>query len=856
MPFSVLWEFLLRLSCLLLALLLTLTLAARPCLASPGVDFDIPPSSADKALHLFALQGDVQLLYPYDQVKTIQVNGLKGTFTIERGIHQLIKGTKLIAIADADNLVIRLQENNEGITMQNSNLFSTFTKSLLAVLVGSVTSASHAQTTGTPDAKGSVLMEEVITTARKKAIGESVQDTPIAVSAFDERQFKAVFADNLSDLGNLAPNVEMKQAGNVGVQNFAIRGMGVSGTTPSDSPAVGVFQNGVFWGTNYGSLLDTFDVESVEILRGPQGTLFGRNVTGGAVVVRTKRPDQEFGLSAEVLAGDYGRQDYSFAVEGAIVDTLSGRIVVMDRSLDGYYTNLATGNDFGEHGTTLVRGTLVFEPNDDFDATLILEDYDEDGDSVAAIGIERAGNLPYQNGYRQPSDWWDIRLDNPGTAKNQIQSSVLEMNLDLGHGVVTSITGYRDVEVDHNTDFDGSEFSGFNRSLWLAQDQLSEEIRYASTFSDTLEFTLGAYYFEQEQDYREGRDLASSTTGAEHATVFAAGSALEQSSWALFGELDYNLSEAWILTLGGRYTTESIEGQSTNFGVCPLDASIPNPYRIRNLSLPCDLGPSLEENWNDFSPKVGLTWMPDDKNLVYGSVTQGFRSGGFSMRGNPIRPPFDAEEVLAYEIGYKGDLLDDHLRLNIALFQNDYQDLQRTVLVDVPLEGVKQSTGNAAEATIQGVEIETIIQATENLVFTFSYGYTDAAYEKYEGLSGFTPEQAEDLDFARVPETTYGGSANYGLSLGDMGDLDFRAAMTYTDDIFLNDQNTVTAPDYTLWDASVTYTVPSDQWKVALFGKNLSNEEYAYYGTSLGALGENRFVGAPRTWGVRLSYDY
>ena len=714
-----------------------------------------------------------------------------------------------------------------------------------------------AQETASGQQARSSLLEEIVVRARKKAAGEAVQDTPIAMTAFGEAQFKAVFADDLGDLGLLSPNVELKPSSQVGNQNFTIRGMGVSGTTPSDSPAVGVFQNGVFWGVNYGSLLDTFDVESVEILRGPQGTLFGRNVTGGAVVVRTKRPDGEFGFDAEAVYGNYGRRDISVGIEGPLVEgILSGRLAVLDRSLDGYFDNLEQGGkDFGATDSTVLRGTLMLTPTENFDATLIFENYEEDGDSVAAVGIEVVGNLPYQNGFRQPSNWWDIRLDNPGKSDIEVDSITLEMNLDLGHGLITSITGYRDLSVANHTDFDGSGFPGFNQSIDLEQDQFSQEIRYASTFSERYEFTLGAYYFEQEQDYREGRDLSN------HALVFASGNHLEQDSQALFGEVDINFSSQWTLTLGGRYTRESIEAQTVPFGGCPLDTSIASPeLRIRNLSLPCNLGPTGKEDWNDFSPKIGLTWLPDENQLVYATATRGFRSGGFSLRGNNLLPPFDAEEVTALELGYKGDWMDNRLRVNASVYHNEYDDMQRTILVPSGV-GVTQSTGNAAQATISGLELDIIVQATDQLVFTFAYGLTDASFDKFEGFdvtgNGIPdPGLAKKLDLTRVPKESYSGSILFDQPLGDLGNLGFRVAGVFTDSQFFDDRNTIEEPSYTLWDASVTWTAPAENWTVALFGKNLGNEEYSYWGSSLGALGANRFVGAPRTAGLRVSYQY
>ena len=703
----------------------------------------------------------------------------------------------------------------------------------------------------------SSLLEEIVVRARKKAEGEAAQDTPIAMTAFGEAQFKAVFADDLGDLGMMSPNVELKPSSQVGNQNFTIRGMGVSGTTPSDSPAVGVFQNGVFWGVNYGSLLDTFDVESVEILRGPQGTLFGRNVTGGAVVVRTKRPDGEFGLDAEAVMGNYGRQDIAVGIQGPLVEgLLSGRLAVLKRGHDGYYNNLEKGgDDFGKTDSTVARATLTLTPTENFDATLIVEGYEEDGDSVAAIGFEVPGNLPYNNGFRQPDDWWDIRLDNPGESDIEVDSFTLEMNWDLGHGVITAISGYRDLSVYNHTDFDGSGFSGFNQSIDLEQDQFSQEIRYASTFSDWVEFTLGAYHFEQEQDYREGRALNNG------ANVFASGNHMEQDSQALFGEVDFNLSEQWVVTVGGRYTRENIEAQTVPFGGCPLDTSIADPkLRIRDLSLPCNLGPTGDEDWSDFSPKLGLTWTPDENHLVYATATRGFRSGGFSLRGNNLLPPFDSEEVTALELGYKGDWFDNRLRVNAAIYSNDYDDLQRTILVPSGV-GVTQSTGNAAQASIDGFEIDLVAQLTDQLVLTVGYGYTDASFDEYEGFDvtgDGTPDPgiAKGLDFTRVPEDSYSAQLLYDYPTSNGGNINVRLAGTYTDSQWFDDRNTILEPSYTVVDASVTYTLPKEQWKVSVFGKNLGDEEYAYWGSSLGALGANRFGGAPRTTGIKVTYEY
>jgi len=713
----------------------------------------------------------------------------------------------------------------------------------LSVLAGAFAhaepqAAAPAERTSTTSA----LLETVMVSARKRAEDEAAQDTPLAISAFGAKQLDAVFANNLDDIGKLAPSVQLKPTSQVGGQNFTIRGMGVSGTTPSDEPAVGIVQDGIYWGSNYGAMLDTFDVESVEILRGPQGTLFGRNVTGGAVLVRTARPTGKFGLSAQTVFGNYGRQDFSGKIEGPLIEgKLAAKVSIQNRNLDGYYNNLQTGKDFGENDSTLVRGTVLATPTDNFDATLIYEHYLQTGDSIAASGVQVAGNLPYNSGFREPSNYWDIRLDNPGRSRIEVDFGVLEMNWQVLSGKITSTSGVREVGVDNTTDFDGSQFSYFNQSIGFDQHQFSQELVYASDFDGRVNFTAGAYYFKQDYTHTEGRNLSLGATQ----TITRAN--LDQESYAAFGEADIKLADRWTLTLGGRYTEETKKAKSVPFTPVATICADRSIYGFDDCNF--TYGPTGEHTWSDFSPKIVLGFKPADDHLVYGSVTRGFRSGGYSLRGNPIFKPFDSEEVTAFEAGYKGQLFDNHLRLNSAVYVNKYKDLQRTVLGVDAVFGVVQSTFNVADATIQGLELDVVAQATDHLVFTLGYAYTDAKYDSV--VAGFN----KNADFVRVPENTGSFSVSYDFDLAP-GKLTLRAGATYTDSEFFNDANTVGEPSYTIVDGSIDFRSAGGQWTASLFGKNLTEEEYAYWGSTLGALGANSFRGAPRTFGVRLGYDF
>lgn len=691
--------------------------------------------------------------------------------------------------------------------------------------------------------RGSALLDEVVVTARKRADGEAAQSTPVSLTAYGADQFAAVFASNIEDIGRLSPGVNLRPSSQIGAQNFTIRGMGVSGTTPSDEPAVGVVQDGIYWGVNAGALLDTFDIESIEILRGPQGTLFGRNVTGGAVLVRSARPTGDFGFKLDATLGNYGQRTLAGSVEGSLVEgLLAGKLAVHSSDFRGYFHNVETGLPYGGQDAQIIRGTLVATPTDALEATLILERYTQQGAGIAAVGIENPANLPTQNGFRQPRKLWNIHADNPGQSDIEVNSAVLEVNWDVGPGVFTAITGVRDVDVRNFGDFDGTAYHGFNQSILMDQDQFSAELRYAGRLTDRISLTTGAYYFQQEFFAAEGRSLDQMTT------VTATQAHLEQDSVALFAEADFEIADAWTLTVGARWTEETKKARTAPFsaaaGICPGG----NIYDLGACNFA--FGTPGKTTWDDVSPRAVLRFIPADGHTAYASVTRGFRSGGYSMRGNVLLSPFDEEEVTAYEVGYKADLLDRRLRVNTAVYSNKYKDLQRTVLGVDPVFGVVQSTFNVADATINGFEIDFIAQLTDRLVLSGGYGLTDASYDT--AISGF----AVNNEFTRVPEHTAFLSAIYDVDLARGDGLSFRVSGNYTGAQYFDDLNNIEEPGYTLLDASVTYRDPSGHWKVSLFGKNLANEEYAYWGSTLGALGDNRFVGAPRTWGLRLSYEY
>ena len=711
---------------------------------------------------------------------------------------------------------------------------------LSAVAMAMASAPAMAQDAAATDQDAVSRLDDIIVVSRKRATGEALQDTPVAATAFGAQQLEEAGVQDLTDVGRMAPSVSLQPSSQRGVQNFSIRGMGVSGSTPSDEPAVGIFQDGIYWGSNYGALNELFDMEGVEILRGPQGTLFGRNVTGGAVTVRSGRPS--FTPSAEGTAGigNYGLKEVSGVVTGPLIgDKLAGRLALQSKGLDGYFTNTVNGRDYGRSDSYIVRPSLTWQPTTTFSVTALAEWFSDAGDPTVVRGIAPctipgcAPNLATIEGFRTSDDYYDVAYNEPGYNDVDVFLGVVEANWDVFGGVLTSVTGVRNVRTRVLTDFDGTPSAGFLQQIAQDQEQFSTELRFAADVGTFLSYTVGLYYFDQNFDFRERRSLNN------NATNIATRSYLDNDSFAAFADADFNITDSLTITAGVRYTEETKTASAAAFGSCSLD------FQTCTLT-----GPRTTSDEN-VAPRISVSYDLNDNQLMYASATRGFRSGGFSLRGTALVEPYQAEEVTAYEIGYKGDLLDRRLRLNIAGYHNTYDDLQRTVLGVSESAGVIQSVFNAAAATVSGVEAEITAIITNSFEVTAAYGYTDAKYDEFLGVA-----DPGSRKFVRIPENTGTLAARYERNLESGGNIVARAAAQYTGDYFYDDTNLLKQKAYTLVDASLAYTAPSEIWTVTVWGKNLTEEEYSPWGSTLGALGENRFPAAPRTFGVRISARY
>lgn len=739
---------------------------------------------------------------------------------------------------------------------------------------------ASAQTESGRSGAAAALMEEVMVTARRKAVTEDVQDVPLAVSAFSGDQIEAMFAADLFDITATVPNASATENGSFpNYVNFFVRGMGVAGTVISDDPTVGVFVDGVYMGVSAGVLLDSFDLESVEILRGPQGTLFGRNVTGGAALVRTRRPTEELTSRFRASYGNDERVNVSASVSGPIVeDRVLGKIAFMYKSNDDWLNN-PSGNalgfdDIGEREQLVLRGAFSFIGNESFTADLRFEIGDSEDDPLPIAALDNTallGAQPIPGISELAFEEGDDPIANGvlrDPAETDWASASLELNWDLGRGTLKSVTAWRDYEQDGlSQDFDGSVVQLFDvNNSFIEQDQFSQELLYNVDVSDSVSLTAGAYYFNQDWEYGERRFgilFAPFGTGVDPVLGAPVGglqthSVGDHEVFGLFAQADIAFNDNWVLTLGGRFSSEEKDVDIGQFGNGLIDGTFTCTDLVGTDPRNCPFNFSDSEDWSNFTPKIGIQYRVNENTQAYASYSKGFRSGGFNVRQNigVVPGPYDEETVDAFEIGLKTDLADGRVRINAAAFLNEFDDLQRTV---VNQDGF-QSVSNAANADISGVELELSLLPVDNFLLQFIAGYLDTEIKDFVNPRGGpdgSPLIVDGTQLPFTPEWQTNINATYDIDLGS-GSLTLRASHQFFDDTQSTDDNLGFPSDsYEVLNASVSYAPDGASWRVTAFGRNLTDEIRGEQITSAINPGWILQTGRqPLNYGVELSVEF
>ena len=672
-----------------------------------------------------------------------------------------------------------------------------------------------------------ILLEEIIVTARKRE--ENAQEVPLAITAFNAEQIESLKIRDLMNMSVGMPNVALDDIGTFrGSANFSIRGLGINSSIPSIDPTVGVFLDGVYLGNNVGTIFDMFDVESITVLRGPQGILFGRNVTGGAILINTKKPGDEFEISIRAAVdggGDGGQNRYLMgSIGGPVSDTLGIKLSAYYNDDDGWFENQFDGSDFGAIQQTMFRPVLVWTPTDNTELILRYEYTDIDGDGPASQTHTNGSGVPgaFVNFDR---DSHDFSIDDPGFQKVQTDFFSAELNIDVafGDGTITNIFGWRESEITSRSDIDAQPVWLFHAPAWLNTDQISNELRYNGLFADDrANVTVGIYYFTNEINYHERRELLGILTGnVAPALQLDGGGNYEVDTLGVFAAVDYELSDKWTLTVGLRYTREEKE-----VDVAALILNVNSPCNIVTAN-DCPFDFTDSDEWTNVSPKIGATYHVDDDSLVYGHWSQGVRSGGYNLRNTSANPantpgPFDEETVNSFEIGYKSTR--EWGRLNAAVFYNTIDDMQRELNLPSEGAGVVQLIRNTADATITGLEVEGAFSLTDNVLLLASLGVINSDYDEVrEDLNndGVIDELDKALDLPRAADLTWSIGFTHDLDIGQWGYLTSRINYAYRDESAYTDSNLGFILEQEILDAGLDFHSNDGRWVFSLYGRNL-----------------------------------
>lgn len=713
-----------------------------------------------------------------------------------------------------------------------------------ALALASAASSAWAQEAEQPGA--SADDGEIIVTARRR--DERLQDVPAAVSAFSEEGLEALQASTIGDIQAAVPNLTI-HVGDAQNAVVYIRGVGQVDSLAFADPGVGIYLDDVYLGRAQGAFLDVYDVERVEVLRGPQGTLHGRNTIGGAVKFVSRALTPEPSGSMELGAGDYGLIEGRASLNMPLIgDTLIGKVAIAGAARDGFSTNSVDGSDDG--GKALLAGRVAFDwrPTSDLAFRLNFDASSDRPDTSRTPA--RATSVfglfpPNADPFRIDANFNDLsELDTSGVS--------LTAQWDIADDwILKFITAYRRMNYDTKLDLDATGASFFGVYDDESQRQFSQELQ-ALYSGDRLDFTGGLYFFREDDFTYSGLyapDIALITASVNDQT---------NRSMAVYGQGTYELAERLSITAGLRYTYEEkdfFRSQRLFLGPTPpypVVYDAPGNLEITNVD--------LTEDWAALTPRLGVDYHFNDDLMAYASISRGFKSGGFDGRANTAAAaaPYDPETLWAYEAGLRSQWMDGRLTANATVFFNDYTDLQLSSFVADAQGNFSALFTNAGKASMYGLELDLAYRPSSADTITANIGYLDGGYEEYIGPGGLDISDQRELVNAPRWSARLGGQHTF--SLGAAGALILGADASYRSKTYptVSSSEVLAQDAYTLVDAFLRYETPDGAWRVTLGGQNLTDERYITQGFDLSdSLGyQLAYYGDPRTWTVRLGMRF
>ena len=697
-----------------------------------------------------------------------------------------------------------------------------FQKSLIAAAVTTLLSSPMAlaqqnENTEAEDGK----LERIEVTARRT--NESLQEVPVAVSAFGEGELERDGIEDITELQYKMPNTTFQVSrGTNSTLTAYIRGVGQQDPLWGFEPGVGIYIDDVYVARPQGAVLEVLDVQRVEVLRGPQGTLYGKNTIGGAMkyVTRELTGYDEFEVKGTV--GTYNQRDLKVSGQTALADNfyVGGAFATLNR--DGFGEFVNTGDENYNKELMTGRFNAKWLVNKDINVKFAA-DWTKD-DSNARGGHREQESLLSDE--PRLTDVYDAYTAMP--TWNEVENEGYSMTVDWAINndwMFKSITAYREGSTNTNIDFDSTVNPVLLVPAVYEDEQTTQEFQFMYR-DDRLDFVGGLYFYEGEACGEFGTVLGLLGLSID------TGGCVDTSSEALFGQATYQLDDQWSVTLGGRYTRDDKSADVFRYTYAGIKFLDRGDYSADPIVINSDF--TTQADWSKFSPHASVSYQVDPAVMLYASYSNGFKSGGVDMRADvSLNPdasnPYDPETVDTVEFGVKSEMLDGRMRLNAAAFFSDYQDMQVTVQRAIEGGGVASQVLNAADSTVQGFEIESTFAATPTLNFNGSLGYIDA---EFDSVAFFNPEtqQVEDVSdlwsFQNTPKVT----ANLGFTKEfalESGSLVWSTNVSYRDDTQIFEvPSPLDEEAYSLTNTSVVWYSNSSQWTVGLHAKNVFDEEY------------------------------
>jgi len=715
------------------------------------------------------------------------------------------------------------------------------------------------------DGMSDAVLDEVIVTARRRS--ENLQSVPLAVSAFNSEQ---LFSNRIEDLGNLqahVPNLSL-HVGDAGNAVIYLRGVGQIDSISFNDPGVGVYVDDVYMGRAQGSFLDVMDPERIEVLRGPQGTLYGRNTIGGAIKFVSARPTNDVEGYVEAAYGNFNQIRAKASLSGPIIeDILLAKAVFAHSSRDGYSRNLFNGEDDFDKETNSWRVSTLLTPDENLSFYLVADGSKNTPDHSRSPHKETPiFSVPSGKFINPTNDPFVVNVNFNNLERLRTFGLALTAEYNINALTFKSITSYREMDYRTKIDLDGTVDSSFGIYDFEDQNQFSQELQFIYE-GENLSLVSGLYYF-REDDITFGGAIAPDffvtlpVIGVFPFPIINAGRRDQtNSSKAAYAQMKYKATDDLSITLGLRFTRETKDVKSTGeefFGTGittaeEMEAVFGTGVGFGRTSF------VAKNNWESFSPKFGLDYTINQDVMVYASASRGFKSGGFNGRLTNRAQAFDPETLWSYEAGFKSMLADQRVRLNMAAFYNDYKNFQLSRFAANPDTGAFESVfDNAGKATIWGVEMEMTALLADNVTLDVNAGYLNSSYDELFGDFGI--DVSADRHLVNAPDFTSRASLSYDHEMGNAGTHTFNGAVSYRSKTYLTvSSSEVLAQDgYALLEASIQFVSDDGHWNIILAGQNLTDKEFREHAFDLSAAPgvELGYYGTPRTYSLTMRYNF